>query len=49
MKKTVLYRGQKYKILAIEKIKYGVNEVTMLTLNNKKYNMKVNEQYVIYC
>lgn len=49
MKKQVLYRGQKYKVLSTEIIKCGISDVKMLILDNKKYTMKVNEQYVVYC
>lgn len=49
MKKEVLYRGQKYKVLKLEKVLFGTEEANMLTLSNKKYKMLVNEKYVVYC
>ena len=48
MKKEVIYRGQKYKVLKSEKMLFGSTQVTMLTLDNKKYKMHVNEKYVMY-
>lgn len=48
-KREVIYRGNKYKVLSENKVKYGNEIVTMLILDNKSYKLTVNSKYVVNC
>lgn len=46
---NVLYRGEKYKVLATKTLTIDGKEVKMLKLKHKKYDLWINADYVIEC
>lgn len=48
-KDGVLYRGEKYKVLETNSSVINGQNVLMLRLKHKKYNLWVNANYVVRC
>ena len=48
-KDGVLYRGEKYKVLETNNLEVNGQNVLMLKLKHKKYNLWVNSNYVVKC
>ena len=44
--KIIIYRGNEYKVKDVRIDLYGQQEVIMLQLLHKQYNMWVNEKYI---
>lgn len=47
---TVLYRGEKYKVLSVEKetLINGL-DITYVKIKHPTYSLKINSKYVIKC
>lgn len=48
-KNGVLYRGEKYKVLETNMSTINGQNIIMLKLKHKKYDLWVNSKYVIKC